>query len=257
MKMLRINPKELLAWVQRYLQRLNFANQHSVNEDLQVALAQLRSTQAELQQKTQELAIAYQTLEQERQCFQSAHDDFAKHMQECSQEKLLANTFLQESEAQLQRLAANVPGVIYQYVLRADGSDGFTYVSSGCRDIYELEPEDLLRDFRKVWAMIHPEDIERVNRINQVSAQNLEPFDVEFRLLPPSGCVRWVRAVSHPERQINGDVIWAGFVLDISKSIQIETEKKQLEIQFYRAQRLDSLSRSKTVQKRGRVKVRT
>lgn len=242
MKMLRINPQELLAWVQTLLQRWGFANQRDcVDEDLQVALAQLRSTQAELQQKTLELEIVYQTLAQEQQRSQATHDDLVNHLVKCSQEKLLTSASLQESEARLQRLAANVPGAIYQYVLRADGSDGFTYVSPGCCNIYELEPEELLRDFRKVWEMIHPEDTERVRRISLSSAEKLDPFDMEFRLLPPSGCLRWVRAISCPERQANGDVVWAGLILDISKEIQMEAEKKELETQFYRAQRLESL----------------
>jgi PAS domain S-box-containing protein len=127
-----------------------------------------------------------------------------------------AEIALRESEAHLQRLAANVPGVIYQYVLHPDGSDAFTYISPRCREIYELEPEELLQDFTRVWAMIHPDDVERVHRVNLNSAQTLEHFDIEFRLIPPSGCLRWVRAISQPERQANGDILWDGFVLDIS-----------------------------------------
>jgi two-component system, cell cycle sensor histidine kinase and response regulator CckA len=139
-----------------------------------------------------------------------------------------------DSEARLQRVASNVPGMIYQYVLRADGSDAFTYVSPRCRDIYELEPEVLLQDFGQIWAMIHPEDVERVRQVNLTSAQRLDRFDIEFRLLPPSGNQRWVRIISQPERQANGDVLWDGLVLDIS-------ETKQLEAQFLRAQRLESI----------------
>jgi PAS domain S-box-containing protein len=126
------------------------------------------------------------------------------------------NSLLQESEARLQRLAANLAGMLYQYVLRADGSEAFTYVSLRSRAIYELAPEELQQDFGRVWAMIHPEDGPRVHQANLRSAQQLEPWDIEFRLLPPSGCVRWVRAMSQPARQSNGDVIWDGLVLDIT-----------------------------------------
>ncbi len=143
-----------------------------------------------------------------------------------------AETALRESESHLQRLASNAPGMIYQYVLRADGSDAFTYVSPGCRDIYELEPEALLRDFRQVWAMIHPEDLERVSQVNFNSAQNLERFDVEFRLLPPSGHLRWVRAISDPIRQANGNVLWDGFVLDVSDRKQAELQLQELNLQL-------------------------
>jgi PAS domain S-box-containing protein len=131
---------------------------------------------------------------------------------ECQQ----TGTMLRDNEARLQRLAANIAAMMYQYVLYADGSEAFTYISPRCRDIYELEPEALQQDVGQVWAMIHPEDRERVRQANLNSAQRLERFDVEFRLLPPSGCLRWVRAVSQPERQANGDVVWDGLVLDIT-----------------------------------------
>jgi PAS domain S-box-containing protein len=153
-----------------------------------------------------------------------------------------AELALRESQAQFSHLASNLPGMIYQYVLHADGSDAFTYVSAGCRDIYELEPDDLLADFSQVWAMIHPEDVERVSQVNRNSAQDLERFDVEFRLRPPSGGVRWVRAISQPERQDNGDVIWDGFVLDISDTVQLEAERRHAELEHLRTEQMRQLN---------------
>ncbi|MGD1905619.1 MAG: PAS domain-containing protein [Leptolyngbyaceae cyanobacterium] len=147
-----------------------------------------------------------------------------------------AEADLKQREARLQRLTANVMAVLYQYVLHPDGTDGFTYISPRCREIYELEPEVLLQDFSLVWEMTHPEDVERVRQINLDSAQKLMPFDMEFRLLPPSGGVRWVRAVSQPERQPNGDVIWDGLVLDISGQKQLEVERQQAEVASLQSQ---------------------
>ena len=40
-----------------------------------------------------------------------------------------AEDALRESEARFQRIVANVPGVVYQFVLRADGTSGFSFVS--------------------------------------------------------------------------------------------------------------------------------
>jgi PAS domain S-box-containing protein len=144
-------------------------------------------------------------------------------------ERKQAELVLQQSEGRLQRLAANVVAMIYQYVLHADGSDSFTYISPRCRDIYEYEPEELQQNFGLVWEMIHPEDGERVYQANIKSAQNLELFDVEFRLLPPSGRLKWVHAVSQPQRQVNGDVIWDGLVIDITEKVETETEHKRVE----------------------------
>lgn len=143
-----------------------------------------------------------------------------------------AELALQEKEARLQRLAANIAGMIYQYVLYANGSEAFTYVSPKCREIYELEAEELMQDFGQVWTMIHPEDVERVRQANLQSAQRLERFDIEFRLLPASGHVRWLRAVSQPEQQPNGDIVWDGLLLDITDRKVAEASLYQQEQEF-------------------------
>jgi PAS domain S-box-containing protein len=161
------------------------------------------------------------------QQLQTAYQELEQRVVDRTQELVQANLLLQESESRLQQLATNVAGMLYQYVLHADGSEEFTYVSPRCRDIYELEPEELQQDFERVRAMIHPEDVERVHQVNLNSAQRLERFDVEFRLLPPSGCLRWVRVISQPEQQVNGDVVWNGFVLDISDRKQAEQRVRE------------------------------
>jgi PAS domain S-box-containing protein len=137
-------------------------------------------------------------------------------------------TALQKSESRFQRLAANVPGVIYQYIKHLDGTDGFTYISSRSQDIYEYEPEVLLEDFSLVRQMIHPDDRQRVRAANTSSAERLEPFNLEFRLVPPSGRLKWVQTISMPERQSNGETIWDGIVIDISDRKQAQLHDRFL-----------------------------
>ena len=66
-------------------------------------------------------------------------------------------TILRQSEARFQRLSANLPGMIYQSVRYADGTDAFTYLSDRSREIYEYEPEVLLQDFGVVWRNDSPQ----------------------------------------------------------------------------------------------------
>jgi PAS domain S-box-containing protein len=138
-----------------------------------------------------------------------------------------AELALQEREAQLQRLASNVAGVIYQYVLYTDGTDAMTYISPKCREFYEIEAEDVLQDASLIWALIHPEDFERAQQAVLQSAQRLETFDCEFRILPASGRLKWLRAVAQPERQSNGDVVWDGLVLEVTDRKQAEDQLQE------------------------------
>jgi PAS domain S-box-containing protein len=134
--------------------------------------------------------------------------------------------------ARFQRLAATIPGMIYQYVMRSDGSDCFTYVSAQCLEIYELEVETMLRDVASVWAMIHPDDLEKVDQANQLSSQSLDVFDVEFRIIPASGRIKWVHAKSTPDRQPNGDIIYDGLVMDITDRKRAEADLYESELRF-------------------------
>jgi two-component system NtrC family sensor kinase len=123
---------------------------------------------------------------------------------------------LQQSEARFQKLAANVPGMIYQYRLHPDGSHAFSYVSLGCRELYELEPEQVLQDATSAFGLIHPDDRQEFEESIGISAQTLQHWQQENRLITPSGRLKWVQSSSRPEKQVNGDIVWDGLAIDIS-----------------------------------------
>lgn len=144
---------------------------------------------------------------------------------------------LGKSQAQFQRLAENVPGMIYRYVLHSDGSDELTYVSHGIRDIFELKPADVIQNIDILRSRIHPEDIPQIQTEINLSARNLEPFYLEYRIIPPSG-LKWVQSISCPELQENGDILWDGMMLDISDRKQVEIQIQQKNQELVRATRL-------------------
>jgi PAS domain S-box-containing protein len=135
---------------------------------------------------------------------------------------------LRQSEARFQRLATNVPGVIYRYLLRADGSDGFTYISPSFQDMLELDPELVQQDSAQLWAMVHPDDVELLRASIAHSAKTLHPWEWKGRLTTHSGQVKWIQGVSRPEAQANGDVIWDGLLIDITPLKQVEAERELL-----------------------------
>lgn len=196
-----------------------------------IAVTQIQDSQSQVQQLRWSLRDIRDRKQLEQQ-LQTAHNELERRVAERTAELVQTNARLQESQSRLHRLTANVAGMLYQYVLHTDGSEEFTYVSPRCREIYELEPEVLQADFGQAWAMVHPEDTPRLREINLRSAQQLESFDIEFRLLPPSGQLRWVRAVSQPERQVNGDIIWDGFVLDITAQKTTKAALQESELRY-------------------------
>ncbi|MDZ8184166.1 MAG: AAA family ATPase [Nostoc sp. ChiSLP02] len=135
---------------------------------------------------------------------------------------------LRLSEARFQKLADNVPGLIYQIRIKADGSSSVPYVSSGCQTLYEVAPEDVklgkysLRDFE------HPEDKAEAFRATIESAKNLTPFRHEWRIVTPNGNIKWVKAAAQPELREDGEMVWDGMLIDISDRKRAEQEQQRL-----------------------------
>jgi len=131
---------------------------------------------------------------------------------------------LRESEARLGRITRNVPGMVYQFVRREDGSFTFPFVSEGSRDICDLEPGQIMADANMVTNYVVPEDAPEFFDSIQSSAQTLEAWEWEGRISVPEQGIKWIRGTSRPKREENGDIIWDGIFFDI------DARKKQEEL---------------------------
>ncbi len=127
----------------------------------------------------------------------------------------------------LSAIADRVPGVVYQYRLRPDGSSCFPYSSSAIREIYRVTPEEVREDASKVFAILHPDDFDGVVESIQKSAAELTPWNHEYRVKFEDGTVRWLLGNALPSKEIDGSVLWHGFITDITDRKKIE--KSQLE----------------------------
>ncbi|MEP6500433.1 PAS domain S-box protein [Microcoleus vaginatus ZQ-A4] len=144
-------------------------------------------------------------------------------------ERKQAEEALRESEAKFQKLSANVPGIIYQFLLRADGSSSFPYISPACREVFELEPEDVMQNAALIGNLIHPDDRQSHDESVAISAQTLQPWQWEGRMVLPSGKIRWLQIMSRPEARENGACFWDGIAVDV-------TDRKQAELALQESQ---------------------
>jgi len=145
-----------------------------------------------------------------------------------------AESAVQQGFDLLSKISRQVPGVIYQFLLRPDGSSCFPYASEGVRDIYSVEPEQVRDDASAVFQRLHPEDAAAVRASIERSAKTLKPWNHEFRVVLPTRGLRWVRGDSRPELLPDGSVLWHGYISDI-------TDQKRAEEHYFRAQRLNSI----------------
>ncbi|MFS8116993.1 MAG: PAS domain S-box protein, partial [Microcoleus sp.] len=138
-----------------------------------------------------------------------------------------AQIALQKSEALFHKLAITVPGELYIFVQHPDGSVKMEYISPMCREIQELEPEEIQNNSALLYEQMHPDD--RASHFEGIvrSAANLEPFAHEWRIVTDSGKLKWLQGYSRPELRENRDIVWHGIILDISDRKQAEQELKQ------------------------------
>lgn len=128
----------------------------------------------------------------------------------------------QEALARLEKIANRVPGVVYQYRLRPDGTSCFPYASPAIQDIYHVSPEEVLDDASKAFAVIHPDDRDAMRASMQRSSHDLTPWRHEYRAQFSDGTITWLLGNGVPEREPNGATLWHGFITDITAQKQQE-----------------------------------
>lgn len=137
---------------------------------------------------------------------------------------------LQSRDRLLQKLSAEVPGGIYQFLQAPSGASRFTYASKGLCEIFELSTEQLLSDAQDAFERVHLDDIARIRESIAVSQRGLSRWREEYRVVLPSTGLRWIRGESTPERLEDGDTLWHGYFTDISDLKRVEEELRALSI---------------------------
>ncbi|WP_261222372.1 PAS domain S-box protein [Ancylothrix sp. D3o] len=147
-------------------------------------------------------------------------------------ERKNAEIALQKSENRFQRLAENIPGVIYQYQHKEGEKHHFNYISPGCRNEFEIEPEAVWEDADLMWSIIHPDDLNIFNESVANAQKKRQSWNWAYRIITPSGKLKWIQAIARPELQSDGSLIWDGLLLDITERKVLEQELAQKQAQF-------------------------
>ncbi len=143
-------------------------------------------------------------------------------------ERQQAEVALLQSEARFHHMATNFPGgMIFQFLLHPDHSVAFPYISPSCRELYELEPEEIQRNPALIIDMVHPDDRVAFQESIATSARTLLPWRWEGRVIVKSGTIKWFQGASRPERQANGNILWDGFLIDVTGRKRAEEERDQ------------------------------
>lgn len=135
------------------------------------------------------------------------------------EKKIILNRF--------QKLSERLPGFLYQFQLRPDGTSFFPYASPGMKNIYNVAPEEVTVSAQKVFAAIHPDDVGWVSESVSYSASHLTPWVATVRINNPLRGMLWTHIESIPEKLEDGSVLWHGYVSDITPLKQAELQLQE------------------------------
>lgn len=146
-------------------------------------------------------------------------------------ERKLAELALQESEARFRQLAESIDQVFW---LRDPDNTRIYYVSPAYEWIWGRPGAGLLANSFDWLEGIHADDRERV-RAAAANTSNGGQHDLLYRIVRPDGTERWVHDRGFPVYDDRGNIVrCAGLAEDI-------TEKRAMEDQLLRAQRMESI----------------
>lgn len=158
-------------------------------------------------------------------------------------ERVSLEQTLQESSDFLLHLTEQVPGALYQFVLDKEGQMKFSYLSPGIKDLLGIKEVELkgLSNISLAINKVHPEDIALVLTSTVTSAKTLRPWNCQFRVKDPSNShFKWVYGAAKPELLENGDVVWYGYLTDITDQKRFEENLKSAREQAERASQIKS-----------------
>ncbi|MCC6918107.1 MAG: PAS domain-containing protein [Alphaproteobacteria bacterium] len=132
---------------------------------------------------------------------------------------------LAEAEARFRSMADNVPGVIFQRIMHADGGTNISYVSAAVQEIFGLEPREIVDD-PAGWMHALPEDY-KATLVSSMAS--LQPFTWLGRECARDGRDIWLQIRGRPRRLENGDTIFDCVAFDITELVRAQDALRESE----------------------------
>ncbi|MBW0237086.1 PAS domain S-box protein [Pseudomonas sp. D1HM] len=130
---------------------------------------------------------------------------------------------LQESDARLQGIAANVPGLVFRLERSLlTGELDFPYISEGSESLAGFSPATLRQREVGLRSLVHPDDKADYHRVQDIALDSDSDWSWQGRILTSQGQQRWAEIKAITRRLKDGTVVWDGIVWDISESKRIE-----------------------------------
>jgi PAS domain S-box-containing protein len=186
-----------------------------------------KNAEEQLRQKITQLASA----EEETQRLLAVAEKSRRALLSVLEDEKLAGHNLRESEERFRQMTESIDEVFWM----SDPALGrMIYMSPAYEKVWGRTCASLYAATSSWIDAVHPDDRERIELAARTK-QLAGTYDEVYRIMRPDETVRWIHARTFPVRNAQQKIYrMVGVAQDI-------TEKKELETQFFRAQRLESI----------------
>src|SRR5471032_2215737 len=158
---------------------------------------------------------------------------------------------LEQVRSRFDAIVSNTPGLVYQFVLHADGRVSFPYLSDGCQALLGLTAADLAAEPARFLNLILADDRKAYLDSMQASAAALWSWNWEGRIWVDAWKdVKWINLRSTPHTLPGGAVQWEGIMTNIT-----ESKLEQLEVRHSRARLAELTAHIEKVKEQERTRI--
>jgi diguanylate cyclase (GGDEF)-like protein/PAS domain S-box-containing protein len=140
-----------------------------------------------------------------------------------------AEAALRASEETIRQTTSQVPGMVFRVRLTYDGTRKYSFVSEGVRDLYGIEPAQVLANGNLLQTFRHPEDAAVVDAELQKAAFSTLPMTMQFRVRLRDGTVKWAQMTSICVSADDLGTVRTGVTFDITTSKLAEVQLRETE----------------------------
>ena len=121
-------------------------------------------------------------------------------------------------------LAKNIPGVVYQRVVRPNGDIRYTYISDAAMDLFGVAPEEILSNPQALFDCHGPDYYATFHDRLLAASRTMKLWDVEATIITRDGTRKFTHALARPHKEADGSVVWNGVILDQTRIKEAEIE---------------------------------
>jgi len=143
-----------------------------------------------------------------------------------------AQDALERSEQRYRNLASNMPGIVFRFSVKPDGSRQIEFATDRITSMFGIAMENGMQNvLLDAISSCHPEDRPRfIESINEAIASK-ESWHYEGRFRDPTGTVRWMQGDSNP-RMRGDDLVYEGILIEITERKEAELALQESEHKF-------------------------